>query len=177
MANTFDVPDPSDWLTTPVASLAPVENALRCQVCKDFFTTPVMTSCSHTFCSLCIRRCLTSDGKCPACRAGDQEIKLRPNWVVQELVESFQAARPQILKLGKDAGSWAEAAERPNKRRRTSRTEVADSDEDFETSPPRRKTRSQRTNGGPASRNTSSSQEEPNKSMSYFYSRDLDSLP
>lgn len=110
MDSTFDVADPTDWLDTPVSKLAPVESALRCQVCKDFFTNPVITSCSHTFCSLCIRRCLTNDGKCPTCRAVDTELKLRPNWIVQELVESFADARPKILQLGKDAASWRAAA-------------------------------------------------------------------
>jgi len=103
MDNPFSVPDPSDWLQTPVSLLGPVESALRCQVCKDFFNTPMITSCSHTFCSLCIRRCLTTDGRCPSCRAQDQEIKLRPNPIVQELVDSFQVARPVILQLGEAA--------------------------------------------------------------------------
>lgn len=102
MDSTFDVPDPSDWLQTPVSHLGPVEAALRCQVCKDFFNTPMITSCSHTFCSLCIRRCLTMDGRCPTCRTQDQEIKLRLNPVVQELVDLFQNARPHILQLGED---------------------------------------------------------------------------
>ena len=102
MDASFDVADPSDWLQTPVTQLGPVEAALRCQVCKDFFHTPMITSCSHTFCSLCIRRCITTDGRCPTCRSHDQEIKLRPNSIVQELVELFQIARPGILQLGED---------------------------------------------------------------------------
>ena len=102
MERLYEVQDSSDWLNTPVAQLAPVETALRCQVCKDFYNTPMITSCSHTFCSLCIRRCLTNDGKCPSCRASDQELRLRRNWVVEELVQAFQAARPSILRLGQD---------------------------------------------------------------------------
>ena len=44
------VPDSTDWLATPLAALAPLESALRCQVCKDFFNTPMMTSMkSHDF--------------------------------------------------------------------------------------------------------------------------------
>lgn len=74
---------------------------MRCQVCKDFFDTPMMTSCCHTFCSICIRRCLTSDGKCPTCRAEEQELRLRRNWTVQELVDSFQVARLSLLDLAK----------------------------------------------------------------------------
>ncbi|KAL8853525.1 MAG: hypothetical protein Q9221_001684 [Calogaya cf. arnoldii] len=98
-ATSLDIADPSDWLKTTAPKLAPVEAALRCQVCKDFFDTPMITSCSHTFCSLCIRRCLTNDGKCPVCRTADQELRLRRNWAIQEIVEAFQIARPSLSSL------------------------------------------------------------------------------
>ncbi|PWY87063.1 DNA repair protein rad18 [Aspergillus sclerotioniger CBS 115572] len=105
MEQTFDLPDSTDWLDTPLSLVAPLESSLRCQVCKDFFDNPVITSCSHTFCSLCIRRCLSTEGKCPACRSSDQELKLRRNWAVQELVEAFQNARPSVLGLAKKAAA------------------------------------------------------------------------
>lgn len=103
MDPSFDIPDSTDWLDTPLSLVAPLESSLRCQVCKDFFDNPVITSCSHTFCSLCIRRCLSSEGKCPVCRSSDQETKLRRNWAVQELVESFNNARPSVLDLARKA--------------------------------------------------------------------------
>lgn len=101
MDDSFAVSDSTDWLQTATPQLAQVEAALRCQVCKDFYDTPMITSCSHTFCSLCIRRCLTTDGKCPLCRAPDQELRLRRNCTVEELVEVFQIARPKLILLGK----------------------------------------------------------------------------
>lgn len=103
MPEAFDVTDSTDWLFTPLNSLAQLESSLRCQVCKDFFTTPMMTSCSHTFCSLCIRRYLSQEGKCPACRESDQEIKLRRNWVVEELVTNFKASRSGLLEFAQNA--------------------------------------------------------------------------
>lgn len=103
MDSVYDVPDPSDWLTTSIPKLASIDAALRCLVCKDFFNTPMITSCSHTFCSLCIRRCLNNDGQCPACRTPDQALRLRQNWTVQELVDAFQSVRPVLLRLGQDA--------------------------------------------------------------------------
>ncbi|KAL4998604.1 Postreplication repair E3 ubiquitin-protein ligase rad18 [Aspergillus recurvatus] len=111
MEPTFDIPDSTDWLDTPLTLLAPFETSLRCQVCKDFFDNPVITSCSHTFCSLCIRRCLSTEGKCPTCRSSDQELKLRRNWVVQELVEGFKNARPSILHLARKAKAGADNRE------------------------------------------------------------------
>lgn len=101
MDDSFAVSDSTDWLQTSTPQLAQVEAALRCQVCKDFYDTPMITSCSHTFCSLCIRRCLTTDGKCPLCRAPDQELRLRRNCTVEELVEVFQIARPALILSGK----------------------------------------------------------------------------
>lgn len=94
---SIEVSDSTDWLETPLRSVAAIDSALRCQVCKDFYTTPMITSCSHTFCSLCIRRCLNSDGKCPACRTVDQELRLRFNGAMEELVEAFKAARTEML--------------------------------------------------------------------------------
>ncbi|KAH7163610.1 hypothetical protein B0J13DRAFT_39711 [Dactylonectria estremocensis] len=96
-----EVPDSTDWLSTPLSGLAAVESALRCQVCKDFFKTPMITSCSHTFCSLCIRRALSNDSKCPLCRTSDQELKLRSNWSIEETVEAFVKAREVALELAR----------------------------------------------------------------------------
>ncbi len=101
MDHVFEIPDTTDWLPTQIPTFAPVEAAIRCQVCKDLFDTPMITSCSHTFCSICIRRCLTSDGKCPTCRADEQELRLRRNVTVQEIVDSFRVVRPKLLDLAK----------------------------------------------------------------------------
>lgn len=117
------VPDSTDWLSTPLTALAPLESALRCQVCKDFFNTPMMTSCSHTFCSLCIRRYLSQEGRCPACRTADQELKLRRNWAVEELVSGFVEERDGLLNFARkcaEADTENQECEgpRPKKRRK-----------------------------------------------------------
>ncbi|KAK3293908.1 uncharacterized protein B0H64DRAFT_175128 [Chaetomium fimeti] len=96
---SFDVPDSTDWIGTPLAGLMQVEQAFRCHVCKDFYNSPMITSCSHTFCSICIRRCLSVDGKCPLCRALDQESKLRGNWALREAVDAFVKSRDAILRF------------------------------------------------------------------------------
>ncbi|UZP39787.1 hypothetical protein NXS19_007603 [Fusarium pseudograminearum] len=100
-----NVSDSTDWLTTPLSALAAVEGALRCQVCKDFYKTPMITNCSHTFCSLCIRRALSNDGKCPLCRATEQENKLRSNWSLEEAVQAFVGARSDTLELARKGNS------------------------------------------------------------------------
>lgn len=96
-----DIADSTDWLSTSIPLLAPFESSLRCQVCKDLFNTPMITSCAHTFCSLCIRRCLENDGRCPTCREQDQPSKLRKNGTVQNIVDLFQEARSQALDVAR----------------------------------------------------------------------------
>ncbi|KAJ5690629.1 Postreplication repair E3 ubiquitin-protein ligase rad18 [Penicillium macrosclerotiorum] len=150
MEQSFDLPDSTDWLDTPLSLLAPLESSLRCQVCKDFFDNPVITSCSHTFCSLCIRRCLSTEGKCPTCRSGDQELKLRRNWLVQEILEAFQTARQPTLALAKkEAARLASGEEQsrhpePKKRKIDHGDQVEEAIELAERSSQRIRTRSQR---------------------------------
>ncbi|KAM3067205.1 E3 ubiquitin-protein ligase rad18 [Clarireedia jacksonii] len=67
--DSYDVSDSTDWLNTPLSSLADVESLLRCQ--------------------------------CPTCRSVDQEIKLKSNGVVEDLVEAFKRARPAALELAR----------------------------------------------------------------------------
>ena len=141
----FDISDPSDWLQTSLSQLSPVEQALRCQVCKDFFETPMITSCSHTFCSLCIRRCLTTDGRCPACRMQDQAMKLRANSTVQELVDAFKVARSAVLQFGRNAEAAKDGRGKIEKRKidDTDLEEDEDGDEEYvDHNCRRRKTRS-----------------------------------
>jgi E3 ubiquitin-protein ligase RAD18 len=95
--DSSNVSDSTDWIGTPLAVLEHVDSALRCQVCKDFYKTPMTTSCLHTFCSICIHRCLASDGQCPACRTKDQASKLKSNWVLEQVVDAFKHARPVAL--------------------------------------------------------------------------------
>ncbi|KAI0837840.1 DNA repair protein rad18 [Hypoxylon sp. FL0890] len=109
-----DVTDSTDWLSTPLPGLAAVEAALRCEVCKDFYKTPMLTSCNHTFCSICIRRALSNDGRCPLCRASEQEMKLRSNWSMEEVVTKFTKTRPDVLLFAKRS---QEATTEPTKRK------------------------------------------------------------
>jgi len=125
MDSAFDVPDSTDWLNTPLAAVAELESALHCQICKEFYDTPMITSCSHTFCSRCIRTSLSADGRCPACRASDQASKLRNNWQLQEVVSTFLVARPQAIKIAREEQDKADDTKKSTKRKRA----VLESDE------------------------------------------------
>lgn len=101
MDTTFDLPDSTDWIATSLPTFEPLEAALRCEMCKEFYSNPVITSCSHTFCSICIRRSIAADGKCPSCRTVLSSDKLAPNIAVREVVMRFQEARPKALELAR----------------------------------------------------------------------------
>lgn len=76
-----------------LSALEALEDALRCQICKDLMTAPVITGCSHTFCSLCIRRVLVDDGRCPVCRHTEDEQRLRKNTAVEDAIEAYIRGR------------------------------------------------------------------------------------
>ncbi|KAF2164906.1 hypothetical protein M409DRAFT_67610 [Zasmidium cellare ATCC 36951] len=139
MDSAYDVPDSTDWLSTPLNGFSELENALHCQICKEFYDTPMITSCNHTFCSKCIRTSLSADGKCPACRTSDQANKLRNNWALQEVVTTFVTARPAALGVARQAQDDLEAPKRVGKRKRPA---VLDSDDISEAEASGRTTRS-----------------------------------
>jgi len=99
MAELTTVSDPTDWKNTTLQSLEHLDAALRCEVCKEFYNAPVITNCCHTFCSLCIRRALHADGRCPVCRAQGQECHLRKNTTVQDLLDAFAGCRQHLLEF------------------------------------------------------------------------------
>lgn len=137
------VTDPTDWADTAVTSLQPVESALRCQVCKEVYQNPVITSCCHTFCSICIRRCLSNDGKCPVCRTADQSIRLRKNVALEEVVAAFMKARPEILQMGKDVLAHQQGATPHSLKRKLESTNDGVEDDEYDGTATKRKTRSQ----------------------------------
>lgn len=148
MDDSSNVTDSTDWLQTPTPQVSRIEAALRCQICKDLYNTPMITSCSHTFCSLCIRRCLTNDGICPVCRAPDQEVRLRKNWNVAELVDAFQVARPALIQLGKDLQTTTLEVPQEKGKRKFYESHSDESGKGIEHCTPRRKMRSQNEASG-----------------------------
>lgn len=117
MDSSHDVDDSTDWISTSLSAFEPLEQALRCEICKGFYDNPVITSCSHTFCSLCIRRSIARDGKCPICTSACQADKLSPNIAVREIVSKFRDARPKALELARADRNTAEATASGTKRK------------------------------------------------------------
>lgn len=142
MDGAFDIPDSTDWLNTPLKDFSTLENALHCEICKEFYDTPMITSCSHTFCSKCIRTALSTDGRCPACRAQDQASKLRNNYVLQEIVARFLVARPSALEVARRERESEEAESGKRKKFGKRKRTVLDSDDIAQSQEDGRTTRS-----------------------------------
>lgn len=147
---TYDVSDPTDWQGTPLASLTQVEHSLRCHVCKDFFDSPMMTNCCHTFCSLCIRRALGAEAKCPLCRTDEQVSRLRVNHAMREAVDAFTGSRDAILQFARQAAVGVPA---------TTPKRKADEEAD-ESSAPKRTRMSTRSSSAKASKATAAIMEQ-----------------
>ncbi|OBZ85977.1 Postreplication repair E3 ubiquitin-protein ligase rad18 [Choanephora cucurbitarum] len=84
--------DPTDFNTTQLQVL---DEHLRCPICKELFNTTMMLStCSHSFCALCIRRSLSAEQKCPKCRKEAVEKSLIHNYDLDNVVQSWKDTRP-----------------------------------------------------------------------------------
>jgi E3 ubiquitin-protein ligase RAD18 len=135
----FELPDSTDWLSTSLPVFEPLEAALRCEVCKEFLSNPVITTCSHTFCSICIRRCINAEPRCPSCNAQCTSDRLIPNIAVRDIVMRFQEARPKAIDLAR-ARKEEEAQIANSRKRKLDETEHEDGE-------PVRQTRSRQTRG------------------------------
>ncbi|KAF1362688.1 DNA repair protein rad18 [Lizonia empirigonia] len=147
METTFDLPDSTDWIATTLPAFEALEAALRCEMCKEFYSNPVITSCSHTFCSICIRRNIAADGRCPSCRTALSSDKLAPNIAVREVVMRFQEARPKALELARIDKEQENRTDSGNKRKRKfEETDMEDGEDTRQTRS--RQTRRSRRNAG-----------------------------
>ncbi|CAJ1050993.1 E3 ubiquitin-protein ligase RAD18 [Xyrichtys novacula] len=90
-------------LPSVLAPLKQIDTLLRCPVCFDYLNITMITKCSHNFCSLCIRKCLSYKLQCPLCNTEATEQDLRNNRLLDDLVINFQAARQQLSKANFDS--------------------------------------------------------------------------
>ncbi|XP_023144025.1 zinc-binding protein A33-like [Amphiprion ocellaris] len=68
-----------------------LEEDLCCPVCHDIFKDPVILSCSHSFCKVCLQSWWTENPnrECPVCKRQHSREDLSPNLVLKNLCESF----------------------------------------------------------------------------------------
>ncbi|XP_015439370.1 PREDICTED: E3 ubiquitin-protein ligase RAD18-like [Dufourea novaeangliae] len=75
-----------------------IEDLLVCGICYEYMETSVITSCSHNYCSLCIRKYLHYKTQCPACFAETFEKDLRKNKVLDEIIAQFLQVKDKLKK-------------------------------------------------------------------------------
>ncbi|XP_068994653.1 nuclear factor 7, brain-like [Embiotoca jacksoni] len=67
------------------------ESFLSCHVCSETFRDPVSLSCSHNFCSSCLKKFWEQAGNknCPICKRKSSKDDLLVNFTLKELADSF----------------------------------------------------------------------------------------
>ena len=81
-----------------------LEEELSCPVCSDIFRDPVILSCSHSFCKVCLQQCWDQKGsqECPVCRRRSSLDRLPPNLSLRNTCEAFLKERSQRAKAGSE---------------------------------------------------------------------------
>lgn len=82
-----------------VPVLKDFDSLLRCHICKDILNVPVITPCSHTFCSVCIRDYLRNgnDQNCPLCLNDLNESFLRSELLLNEICKCYRMEIKNVL--------------------------------------------------------------------------------
>lgn len=89
----IEVSDPTDWDSTELPAISSLDSMLRCHICKDYLKAPVLTSCGHMFCSMCIRKALDVNSRCPLCQEEIFEGSLRKVLLLDGIIHWFKKQR------------------------------------------------------------------------------------
>lgn len=91
--------DPSVW-PKEFPEMKKIDSLLRCSICFEYFNTAVVVpTCSHNYCSFCIRKHVAQKKCCPACNKPLSDVDLKCNRVLDELVLNFKTVRAQLLQV------------------------------------------------------------------------------
>eukprot|EP00667_Euglena_gracilis_P007456 EG_transcript_7531 len=82
------------------AAVQAVAHSLLCPICKEYYDCcMLLPACSHSFCSLCIRRTLEFHHQCPVCKSAAEAHQLVANRPLDDAVRAFRAATPTLTWL------------------------------------------------------------------------------
>ncbi|XP_040211108.1 E3 ubiquitin/ISG15 ligase TRIM25-like [Rana temporaria] len=85
---------------------ADLRQELDCSICLEMYTDPVMLSCGHNFCQVCIDRVLdtqegSGDFSCPRCRKRSRSRPtLQRNITLCNIVETLRSTHPDQKETG-----------------------------------------------------------------------------
>lgn len=102
MASSFVQPSASDIMQDCVINLLsskilkPLDEALRCHICFEYFTNCMITKCSHNYCSVCIRRYMNYKTQCPTCFQVATEPELQNNRLIDEILRIYKKIRESL---------------------------------------------------------------------------------
>ncbi|ORX43188.1 hypothetical protein DM01DRAFT_1313127 [Hesseltinella vesiculosa] len=96
MDDTID--DPLDFNNEHLQSF---DEHMRCPICKEFYNTAmILSTCSHSFCAMCIRKSLSQEQCCPKCRKTCHDSQLHNNFDLDNLVQTWKNnARKLVLDM------------------------------------------------------------------------------
>ena len=95
-------PDISWHLKQQVPEIKNLTSLFLCSICHENFKNPVLVgSCSHNFCSMCIRKYLLYKQQCPSCLAPVHDADLKPNKSLNEVAEKIARMIPSMEALAK----------------------------------------------------------------------------
>ncbi|XP_062270379.1 nuclear factor 7, ovary-like [Scomber scombrus] len=80
------------------------ENYLSCPVCHDIFKDPVILTCSHSFCKVCLQRWwrVKQKQECPFCKTVSGSNNPPCNLALKNLCEAFLLERDQKSSAGSE---------------------------------------------------------------------------
>lgn len=85
-------PWPADF-----SELKKLEDILQCPICYEYINTCMITTCSHNFCSLCIRKYLQFKTQCPTCFEETHGSDLRKNRLLDDIINIYVKLKDRLL--------------------------------------------------------------------------------
>lgn len=67
-----------------------ISNDLKCPICLDLFTNPIIDTCGHTFCSICIKKHLKNNTMCPISKFEISNINFIKNLSLQSFINNLK---------------------------------------------------------------------------------------
>ena len=74
---------------------AALARTLRCPVCLDLLTDPLVAPCGHAACAACARAAIEATPACPTCRAPTDATSLVPCSALQQVRKELEKTRAQ----------------------------------------------------------------------------------